>query len=37
MAIVLITGLLVSVMYGLSFLSYISENHLLDDMAAENN
>ncbi len=37
MAIVLITGLLVSVMYGLSFLSYISENHLLDDIVTENN
>ncbi len=37
MAIVLITGLLVSVMYGLSFLSYISENHLIDDVVSENN
>lgn len=30
MAIVLIAGFLVTVMYGLSFLSYISENNLLD-------
>ena len=35
MAIVLITALLVVIMLGLSFLSYLSENNLLDDTNAE--
>ena len=32
MAIILITALLVVIMLGLSFLSYLSENNLLDDI-----
>lgn len=36
MAILLITAALVIVMYGLTILSYISENHLLDDIVESN-
>lgn len=36
MAIILITAALVIVMYGLSVLSYISENHILDDVVENN-
>ena len=36
MAILLITAALVLVMYGLTVLSYISENHLLEDMVENN-
>lgn len=36
MAILLITVALVFVMYGLTLLSYISENYLLDEVASEN-
>lgn len=36
MAIILITSLLVVVMLGLSFISYISENNLLDEVNLEN-
>lgn len=36
MAILLITTALVVVMYGLTVLSYISENHLLDDIIENN-
>ena len=32
MAIILITALLVVIMLGLSFLSYLSKNNLLDDI-----
>lgn len=32
MGIVLITAGIVTVMYGLTFLSYLSENHILDDV-----
>ena len=32
MAIILITALVVVIMFGLSFLSYLSENNLLDDI-----
>ena len=32
MAIILITALFVVIMLGLSFLSYLSENNLLDDI-----
>ena len=35
MAIILITALLVVIMLGLSFLSYLSENNLLDDIAEQ--
>lgn len=35
MGIVFITLGLVGVMYGLTFLSYISESHILDDIALE--
>lgn len=36
MAIVLITAALVFIMYGLSFLSYISESNILDDVVVDN-
>lgn len=36
MAIILITALLVVVMLGLSFVSYLSENNLLDEVNLEN-
>lgn len=36
MAILLITAALVLVMYGLTVLSYISENHLLEDLVENN-
>lgn len=36
MAILLITAALVLVMYGLTVLSYISENHILEDMVENN-
>ncbi len=36
MAIVLITAVLVVVMLGLSFLSYLSEINLLEDQSMEN-
>lgn len=36
MAILLIAAALVFVMYGLTVLSYISESHILDDIAYEN-
>lgn len=36
MAIILITAALVLIMYGLSVLSYISENHILDDVIENN-
>lgn len=36
MAILLITAALVFVMYGLTLLSYISESHVLDDLAMDN-
>lgn len=36
MAIILITSFLVVIMLGLSFLSYLSENHILDDINTEN-
>lgn len=36
MAILLITTALVVVMYGLTVLSYISENNLLDDIIENN-
>ena len=35
MAIILITALLVVIMLGLSFLSYLYENNLLDDTETE--
>lgn len=31
MGIILITAVIVCVMYGLTFLSYLSENNILDD------
>lgn len=36
MGIVVITLILVGVMYGMSFLSYLSESHILDDVVLDN-
>lgn len=36
MGIVLITAILICIMYGLTFLSYLSESHILDDLAQDN-
>lgn len=35
MGIVIITGVLVCVMYCLSFISYINENNIIDEIIAE--
>jgi hypothetical protein len=36
MGIIFITAGIICVMYGLTFLSYLTESHILDDVAQEN-
>ena len=36
MGIVIITLILVGIMYGMTFLSYLSESHILDDVIIDN-
>lgn len=36
MGIIIITLILVGIMYGMTFLSYLSESHILDDVIIDN-
>lgn len=36
MGIIFITAILICIMYGLTFLSYLTESHILDDISLEN-
>jgi len=36
MGIIIITLILVAIMYGMTFLSYLSESHILDDVIMDN-
>ena len=36
MGIIIITLILVAIMYGMTFLSYLSESHILDDVITDN-
>jgi len=35
MGIIIITLILVAIMYGMTFLSYLSESHILDDVIVD--
>jgi hypothetical protein len=36
MGIIFITAILICIMYGLTFLSYLTESHILEDISPEN-